>query len=106
MTCMLAQASTRRTSRRRNLALRLGRQIMLEADRRIVVEDAATALAKHHLVAMPQVLKELRAQYHVTGRAASIGGLSHGHAAPFLSDALVSRVGLRFLPADQGLALA
>src|ERR1700687_1240139 len=82
----------------------LGRQVILETDWRIVVEDAAAALAKHYLVAMAQILKELRAQDNLTGRAATFQGLGHGTAMPFFSNAFVGSVGGLFQRSDQDFA--
>jgi hypothetical protein len=36
--------------------------MLFKTDRRIVKEDAAAALAKHHLLGMAELLKELGAQ--------------------------------------------
>src|ERR1700676_2884291 len=82
----------------------LSRQVILKTDGRIVVKNAATAFAKHHLVAMPQILKELRAKYNLTSRAASLQDFGDGPAVPFFSDALVGGVGWLFQRSHQGLA--
>src|SRR6266850_633488 len=89
----------------RKLAMRMYRHVMLKAHRRIVVKDAAAALAKHELAAIPQILKELGTQYDLASPATSTRRLGDRRTLPFFPDALISRIGLRFDLRDQLFAL-
>src|SRR5438552_14162422 len=83
----------------------VNRHVMLKTHGRVVVEDAAAALAKHQLATIPQILKKLRAQYDLASAATPTCRLGDGRAVPFFPDALVSRIGLRFGSRDQLLSL-
>src|SRR5579863_9387245 len=67
--------------------------VHFEADRRIVVEDAAAAFAEHHLAAVTKILEELGAQQNLAGGAAAFGDFGHGRSAvPLFADPLVGGV--------------
>src|ERR1044071_2219081 len=68
---------------------------LFEGDRRVVEEDPRATLAAHHLVALFEVLKELRPQRHVAHRAAPVDGLGDRNPAARLAHALVALVTCR-----------
>src|ERR1039458_190343 len=79
-------------------------QVLLKAHWRIIVQEAAAAFTEHQLFAVPQILEKLRTQYDLTSPAASVLDLGHHCSVPFLANAFVVPVGLRFQARDQGLA--
>src|ERR1700722_8284135 len=68
-------------------------QMFFETDRRIVEQDAAAAFAEHHLFGVTELLKKLRTQQDLAGRATTSDGFGDSRsAAPFLPDALVGGI--------------
>src|SRR5260370_19880725 len=78
MTCMLAQ--TLPVHAETTLLVRMNCNVMLEAHRRVVIEDAAATLAEQQLAAMPQILKKLRTQHDLTSPAPPVRPPRNRHA--------------------------
>src|SRR5579872_1736502 len=71
------------------LRLRGRREVLLETHRRIIVHDSSAALAEHHLVAVSQVLIELRPQHDLARGAAPFHRLGKDRAVPLLPNPLI-----------------
>src|SRR6266481_3469646 len=66
-----------------------GGDVVLEAHWRALGENAPAAFTEHQLIALLQLLKELRTKRDVACGAASLGGFSESRAMPLPADALV-----------------
>src|SRR5690348_11151915 len=87
------------------LSVRLRGEVGFKADRGIVIEDAAAALAEHQFLASSQILVELWPERNLARAAPAFRGFGNRYAVPLLANSFVSRVDLGLHSRDNRLAL-